>query len=177
MQIASQSSFAKLSPSTAVKNYLEASHKGILKIMSKMGISAIQSYRGAQIFEAVGLSETVIGEYFTGTPSRIGGINIEEIESEALQRHHSAFGEDDIAGNMHIKPGGQYQWRRDGEHHMWNPKTIASLQHAVRNNTWESYEEFADFVDNENKKLSTIRGLLDFKIAQTPIDISEVDPA
>ena len=176
-QIASQKTFDKLDPGKAVTNYLEASHKGILKIMSKMGISAIQSYRGAQIFEAVGLNDTLIDEYFTGTPSRIGGINIEEIESEALQRHYSAYGEDNLAGNMHIKAGGQYQWRRDGEHHMWNPKTIASLQHAVRHNTWESYEQFANFVDNENKKLSTIRGLLDFKMTQDPIDISEVEPA
>ncbi|MCL0105575.1 glutamate synthase large subunit, partial [Dehalococcoidia bacterium] len=176
-QIASQRTFANLDPGKAVANYLEASHKGILKIMSKMGISAIQSYRGAQIFEAVGLSDTLIDEYFTGTPSRIGGINIGEIESEALQRHYSAYGEDNVAGNMHIKAGGQYQWRRDGEHHMWNPKTIASLQHAVRHNTWESYEQFANFVDNDNKKLSTIRGLLDFKMALNPIDISEVEPA
>ena len=176
-QISIQNNFGNITPEKAVENYLEASHKGILKIMSKMGISAIQSYRGAQIFEAVGLSDEVIAEYFTGTSSRIGGIGIKEIESEALERHKSAYNQDSVPGNMQIKPGGQYQWRRDGEHHMWNPKTIASLQHAVKNNTWESYDQFANFVDNENEKLSTIRGLLDFKTEQPPIDISEVEPA
>ena len=166
-----------ISSSQAELNYLEACHKGILKTMSKMGISTIQSYRGAQIFEAIGLNEDLINEYFTSTPSRIGGIGIDELEKEVIARHNSAYRGTRLNGNLEISPGGQYQWRRDGEFHMWNPKTIASLQHAVRNNQWESYEQFADHVDNESKKLSTIRGLLEFKEVKKSIPIGEVEPA
>tara|TARA_B100000678_G_C18227074_1_gene509295 strand:+ start:1037 stop:5593 length:4557 start_codon:yes stop_codon:yes gene_type:complete len=161
----------------AIHNYLSASHKGILKIMSKMGISTIQSYRGAQIFEAVGLNQSIIDEYFTWTPSRIGGIGIEEIGKEYISRHSFGFGTKRNSANLEVSQGGQYQWRRDGEYHMWNPNTIASLQHAVRENSWDSYEQFADFVDQETRLLSTIRGLLDFKKPNNPISINEVEPA
>ena len=112
-----------------------------------MGISTIQSYRGAQIFEAIGLNEELIDEFFTSTPSRIGGIGLSELEQEAISRHSSAHDTTRANGNLETKPGGQYQWRRDGEFHMWNPKTIATLQHAVKNNEWNSYEQFADYVD------------------------------
>ena len=158
-------------------NYLEACHKGILKTMSKMGISTIQSYRGAQIFEAIGLNKELIDEYFTSTPSRIGGIGLDEIQKEVINRHSTAYGATRPYGNLQINPGGQYQWRRDGEFHMWNPKTIASLQHAVKNNQWDSYQQFADHVDNESKRLSTIRGLLEFKEVKNSIHIDEVEPA
>ncbi|HJO61109.1 MAG: glutamate synthase large subunit [SAR202 cluster bacterium] len=161
----------------AIRNYISACHKGILKIMSKMGISTIQSYRGAQIFEAVGLNQSVIDEYFTWTPSRIGGIGIEEIEREYITRHTSGYGTKRNAANLEVSQGGQYQWRRDGEFHMWNPNTITSLQHAVRENSWDSYEQFADSVDQETRRLSTIRGLLDFKKSDNPISIDEVEPA
>lgn len=157
-------------------NYIKACNKGILKTMSKMGISSIQSYRGAQIFEAIGLNDEFISKYFTGTSSRIGGIGIEEIQKETLHRHAKGFAESSIPGNLKISPGGDYQWRRDGEFHMWNPKTISSLQHAVKSNSWETYEEFAKHVDSETKKLSTIRGLLDFKEVPS-ISIDEVEPA
>ena len=145
--------------------------------MSKMGISTIQSYRGAQIFEAIGLNEELIDEFFTSTPSRIGGIGLSELEQEAISRHSSAHDTTRANGNLETKPGGQYQWRRDGEFHMWNPKTIATLQHAVKNNEWNSYEQFADYVDKESERLSTIRGLLDFKEVKNQIPISEVEPA
>ena len=161
----------------AEKNYVEACHKGILKTMSKMGISTIQSYRGAQIFEAIGLNEELIDEFFTSTPSRIGGIGLAELEQEAIARHRSAHDTTRANGNLEINPGGQYQWRRDGEFHMWNPKTIATLQHAVKNNEWNSYEQFADYVDKESERLSTIRGLLDFKEVKNQIPITEVEPA
>ena len=171
----------EMSPEQAIDNYLAASQKGILKIMSKMGISTIQSYRGAQIFEAVGLNQSLIDEYFTWTPSRVGGIGIEELEKESAERHKSGFrigvGTNNIPGNLEIEAGGNYQWRRDGEFHMWNPKTITALQHAVKTNNWATYEQFADFADNENKRLSTIRGLLDFKEVDNPISLDEVEPA
>ncbi len=170
-----------LTPSQAVQNYLVASQKGILKIMSKMGISTIQSYRGAQIFEAVGLNQPFIEEYFTWTPSRVGGIGIEELEREAISRHSSGFGmkgrDTHISGSLGIEAGGVYQWRRDGEFHMWNPKTITSLQHAVKTNKWETYEQFAKFADEENINLSTIRGLLNFKKVANPVPIEQVEPA
>ena len=166
-----------ISEDEAISNYLAASHKGILKIMSKMGISTIQSYRGAQIFEAVGLNQTMIDNYFTWTPSRIGGIGIEEIAKEYKTRHESSYGSHKNSSDLDISQGGQYQWRRDGEFHMWNPNTIASLQHAVRENNWDSYEQFAHFVDQETTRLSTIRGLLDFKNSANPIPVDDVEPA
>jgi len=161
----------------AKRNYLRASNKGILKIMSKMGISTIQSYRGAQIFEAVGLNESFIDKYFKRTPSRISGIGILEIQQESINRHINGFERDLQTTNLDIPSGGNYQWRRNGEYHMWNPNTIATLQHAVKTNNWQTYKQFADYVDKENKKLSTIRGLLDFKETNASIDISEVEPA
>ncbi len=166
-----------ISENEAISNYLAASHKGILKIMSKMGISTIQSYRGAQIFEAVGLNQTMIDNYFTWTPSRIGGIGIEEIAKEYKTRHESSYSSHKNSSDLDISQGGQYQWRRDGEFHMWNPNTIASLQHAVRENNWDSYEQFAHFVDQETTRLSTIRGLLDFKNSANPIPVDDVEPA
>ena len=161
----------------AEKNFLKAVDKGVLKIMSKMGISTVQSYRGAQIFEAVGLNQNLTDQYFTWTPSRIGGIGLDEIEEESRQRHAFAYLDATIAGNLDLKPGGQYLWRRDGEHHMWNPDTIAKLQHAVSVNSFSTYQEFADHINKESKRLYTIRGLLEFKKLDTPIPIDEVEPA
>ena len=161
----------------AQQNYIKALDKGILKIMSKMGISTIQSYRGAQIFEAVGLNLEFVDRYFTWTPSRISGIGLDEIEEEYRRRHDSAFLQSAPAGSLDLDPGGQYQWRRDGEYHMWNPDSIAKLQHAVRANSFETFEQFTSSVDSENRRLSTIRGLLKFKRVGEPIPIDEVEPA
>ena len=180
-QINKEEYLIDITPEKAVENFLIASQKGVLKIMSKMGISTIQSYRGAQIFEAVGLDQETVDEYFTGTPSRVGGIGLQELQMEAVNRHTAGFGntksERNLEAALEIDPGGQYQWRRDGEFHMWNPTTISSLQHAVKTNSWHSYEEFAKHVDDESKRLSTIRGLLDFKYTHNPISIDEVEAA
>ena len=162
---------------TAEYNYIKASDKGILKIMSKMGISTIQSYRGAQIFEAVGLNGPFVDEYFTWTPSRIGGIGIDEVEEESRQRHAFAYVDLRFPGGLGLRSGGHYQWRRDGEYHMWNPDTITRLQHATKTNSWESYKKFAEFANGFDRRLCTIRGLLEFKSADQPLSIDEVETA
>ncbi|MFL2804227.1 MAG: glutamate synthase large subunit [Dehalococcoidia bacterium] len=167
----------QVSEENSVKNYLAAAHKGILKTMSKMGISTIQSYRGAQIFEAIGLNQEFISKYFNRTISRIGGIGLKEIQTESINRHTRGYKDAEIHSNLDILPGGEYQWRRDGIYHMWNPNTISSLQHAVKTNNWETYQQFASFVDEENVRLSTIRGLLDFKNSGNQISLDEVEPA
>ena len=161
---------------TAEVNYIHAIEKGLLKIMSKMGISTIQSYRGAQIFEAIGLGQGLVDRYFTWTPSRLGGIGIEEVEREARERHTAAFA--DVRGNGHLdlEAGGYYQWRRDGEYHSYNPDSISRLQDAVRTNSYASYKEFADFSDVQSTQLSTLRGLLEFRFLDKPIPLDEVEP-
>ena len=161
---------------TAEKNYIKAINKGILKVMSKMGISTLQSYRGAQIFEAVGLNQDLVDRYFSWTPSRVGGVGLEDLESECKTRHAFAYLDFRVPGNLRLRPGGQYQWRRDGEYHMWNPETIATLQDSARSNSFETYRAFAESVDNENRRLCTIRGLVDFKKSATPVPIEEVEP-
>ncbi len=161
----------------AEENYIKAADKGILKIMSKMGISTIESYRGAQIFEAVGLSDEFVDKYFTWTPTRIGGIGIDEIEQESLRRHTDAYHRPVPTGSRTLEAGGFYQWRRDGEHHMWNPETIARLQHAAKTGSYATYRQFADESNDINRRLCTIRGLLDFKPADTPVPIDEVESA
>ena len=158
---------------TAEYNYFKAAHKGLLKVISKMGVSTLQGYRGAQIFEAVGLNEELIDRYFTWTPSRIGGVGLAQIEEECRRRHRDAYG-----GHANGLPGGgRYQWRREGEYHMWNPDTIAKLQYAAQSNQYSSYREFAEFADGLNQRLCTIRGLLEFKTLDEPIDLDEVEPA
>ena len=159
------------------KNFIKAVHKGVVKVMSKMGISTIQSYRGAQIFEAVGLSQELVDRYFTWTPSRMGGIGIDIIEQEARSRHSQAYPEMDVAATIDLDIGGIYLWRRDGEHHMYNPDSIAKLQHAVRSESYETYKEFASLIDDQNRKLATFRGLLEFKTLEEPIPLDEVEPA
>ncbi len=167
----------KVDYKTAEKNFIKACHKGVLKIMSKMGISTLQSYRGAQIFEAVGLRQDFVDEYFSWTPSPVGGIGIEELETEALRRHAEAYPRRLVAGNPELREGGYIQWRRDGEYHMYNPDSIAKLQYATQAGDYKSYQEFADLIDKENRRLCTIRGLLDFKAgASTAISIDEVEP-
>ena len=162
---------------TAERNYVKAADKGILKVMSKMGISTIGSYRGAQIFEGVGLNAEFVDAYFTWTPSRIGGIGIDEIEAESRKRHTAAYHELAPAGSLDLESGGFYQWRRDGEYHMWNPDTIAGLQHAARSNSFDTYQKFADYANDFSRNLCTIRGLLDFKKSDAPVSLDEVEPA
>ena len=157
----------------AWKNYLKSTHKGLLKIISKMGISTIQSYCGAQIFEAVGLGEGFIKKYFTATPSRIGGIGIEIVAEEMIRRHQTAYPDYNTYDEM-LDIGGFYQWRQAGEHHQLNPNTVALLQHAVRSNEYKIYKEYAKFVNEQDKNLANIRGLLKFKKGH-PIPIEEVE--
>ncbi|MGD0384910.1 MAG: glutamate synthase large subunit [Solirubrobacteraceae bacterium] len=147
--------------------------KGLLKTISKMGISTIQSYCGAQIFEAVGLSRALVDRHFTGTASRIGGISLDVLAAETLTRHARGFPhpQSDL-----LPVGGVYAWRRDGEHHMWNPDTIALLQHAVRSGGEEAYREFARVSDEHATRRATLRGLLEIRSDQTPIALEEVEP-
>ena len=162
---------------TAEKNFIKAIDKGLLKIMSKMGISTIQGYRGAQIFEAVGLGQELVDRYFTWTSSRLGGIGLEEIEEETRQRHTSAYGNGRRNGHLDLDVGGSYLWRRDGEYHMYNPDTISKLQYATRTNSYATFQEFTDLIDTQSKQLCTLRGLLEFKHLDEPIPLEEVEPA
>ncbi|MFP4173742.1 MAG: glutamate synthase large subunit, partial [Candidatus Hydrogenedentota bacterium] len=162
-------------PGQAIQNYISAVNKGLLKVMSKIGISTQHSYRSAQIFEAVGLGAKLVDRCFTGTASRVGGIGVEEVAKETLMRHRIAYPETH-AQPPRLDPGGQYHWRRRGEYHAFNPDTIAKLQHSTRNNDWEIYKEFADLANNRTRSLAQLRGLMKFKKGE-PIPIDEVEPA
>jgi glutamate synthase domain-containing protein 2/glutamate synthase domain-containing protein 1/glutamate synthase domain-containing protein 3 len=159
----------------AVKNYIKALNKGVVKVASKMGISTVQSYRGAQIFEAIGLAREFIDKYFTWTASRVGGIGIDVTAQETALRHHRAY-PDRPSGPPELDWGGQYQWRRDGETHMLNPDTVAKLQHAARANSYALFKEFSKACDGNNRHLATLRGLMDFKLPEQSIPIDEVEP-
>ncbi len=158
----------------AEQNYIKAVNKGLLKVISKMGISTVQSYIGAQIFEAVGLGTEIVDEYFTGTASRIGGIDLATLEKETLLRHRAAYPEQEEAPGD-IEVGGQYHWRQRGERHMLTPDTVHKLQHAVRTGNYDLYREFTRLIDNQGDAPLTLRGLLDFDNA-TPVPIDEVEP-
>jgi glutamate synthase (ferredoxin) len=160
----------------AIYNYIKALNKGVLKVMSKMGISTLQSYRGAQIFEAVGLEKAFIDRYFTHTASRIGGVGIDAIAEEVRRRHELAFPERPVA-DPDLDEGGEYQWRRDGEFHLFNPDTVFKLQHATRSNQYKVYKEYTQAVNDQNKRRATLRGLFELKLAKTPVPLEEVEPA
>ena len=159
----------------AHKNFLKATHKGLLKIIAKMGISTIQSYCGAQIFEAVGLGEELVKKYFTATPSRIGGIGIEIVAEEALCRHKTGYPTENVYDTM-LEEGGDYHWRKEGEHHQLNPRTVAMLQHAVRSCKYDLYKQFAQIVNSQETNLASIRGLMKFKTGK-PVPAEEVESA
>jgi glutamate synthase domain-containing protein 2/glutamate synthase domain-containing protein 3 len=164
-----------MSGEEAEKRAIKGVKKALLKTISKMGISTISSYCGAQIFEAVGLEPALIDAHFTGTPSRIGGIGLEVLAQEALDRHARAY--PDRTGEM-LPLGGVYAWRQDGEHHMWNPETIALLQHSVRHGGEQTYEEFSQLVNQDAARKATLRGLLKFHFAEDGgIPLEEVEPA
>jgi glutamate synthase (NADPH/NADH) large chain len=158
----------------AMKKYVKASIKGVVKVLSKMGISTIQSYCGAQIFEAIGINQVVIDKYFTGTPSRIEGIGIDVIAQEAQMRHARGFPKRQNNGRV-LEVGGEYQWRHDGEHHLFNPQTIHSLQYACRTNNYEVYKEYAELINDQSERLGTLRGLLEFRYPENPIPLEEVE--
>ncbi|AHG89885.1 ferredoxin-dependent glutamate synthase [Gemmatirosa kalamazoonensis] len=161
-----------LDEAAAHAKYIKAVEKGLLKILSKMGISTVQSYCGAQIFEALGLGPRLVERHFTGTPSRIGGIEMPEVAEETLRRHAAAFGQLDTPM---LEPGGEYHWRVQGEHHHWNPRTVAALQHAATERSAEKYERFAELANAEAAR-TTVRGLLDFA-EREPVPLDDVEPA
>ncbi|MBK6719337.1 MAG: glutamate synthase large subunit [Sphingomonadales bacterium] len=165
-----------LSAEQVQKNYIKAIGKGILKVMSKMGISTYQSYCGAQIFDAIGLSTAFVDKYFTGTATTIEGAGLREIAEETVRRHAAAYGDNPIYRNM-LDAGGIYGYRVRGEEHAWTPGTVASLQHAVRGNDPKNYAEFAKSINEQSERLLTIRGLMELKTADVPLDIDEVEPA
>jgi glutamate synthase (ferredoxin) len=160
---------------TAVKNYIKAVVKGVVKTMAKMGISTIQSYRGAQIFEAIGLNQTVIDKYFTWTASRVGGIGADVLAKEVLLRHRRAYPDRPMPEDETLDSGGFYQWRKEGEYHLFNPETIHKLQLATRTNSYKVFQEYSGLVNDHARNLCTLRGLLDFKSAAQPIPIEEVE--
>lgn len=159
----------------AVKNFIKASIKGVVKTMAKMGISTVQSYRGAQIFEAVGLHHSVIDRYFTWTPSRIGGTDIDGIARELMERHARAYPER-VAPEVTLASGGVYQWRKDGEEHQYNPLTITSLQKATRTDDYSEFKVFSSLIDDQSTRHYTLRGLLEFKDNMPSVPLDEVEP-
>ncbi|MGL5926199.1 glutamate synthase large subunit [Chroococcidiopsis sp.] len=159
---------------TACKNYVKAATKGVVKVASKIGISTLQSYRGAQIFEGIGLNQSVIDKYFTWTASRIEGADIEVIAKEAILRHNHAFPDRPTNGHT-LDVGGEYQWRKEGEAHLFSPQTIHTLQKAVREGNYDGYKQYATLVNEQNQQFFTLRGLLQFK-ARQPLPIEEVEP-
>ncbi|HOV63226.1 MAG TPA: glutamate synthase large subunit, partial [Spirochaetia bacterium] len=160
---------------SAADNYITAVKKGLLKIMSKMGISTIRSYRGSQIFEAVGLSDDFVQRYFTGTTSRIGGVGLEKIEEDTIKRHQEAFAGITIASER-LDSGGQYSYRRDSEKHLFSPSAITLLQKAVRSGDYSAYKKYSSLIQDRAKNLCTFRGLFGFK-KTAPVPIEEVEPA
>jgi glutamate synthase (ferredoxin) len=159
------------------KNFAKAASKGLLKVMSKMGISTQQSYRGAQIFEAVGLEQSFVNEFFKRTPSRIGGIGLEGVAEETLKRHEHAWPKTNVPSSLELDVGGRYQWRRKGEAHVLSPEVVASLQRSTQINSREEFRKYQKLIDEQQTKLLTLRGLLDFKWDDNPIPLDEVEPA
>jgi len=165
-------------PRKAVSNYVKACGKGILKVMSKMGISTVASYTGAQIFEAIGLSQELVDEFFTGTVSRLGGIGLDEIAEEVARRHRLAY-PDNPTERAHrtLQVGGEYQWRREGEYHLFNPETVFKLQHATRTRRYEIFKEYTSLVDRQSRELATLRGLFELRTGvRPPVPLEEVEP-
>ncbi len=184
-----------VTPRQARRNYIKASCKGVIKIMSKMGISTVASYTGAQVFEAVGLAPDVVEEYFTGTTSRIAGVGLDVIAGEAALRHRDAYlPRPTERAHRELSVGGEYQWRREGEVHLFNPRTVFKLQHATRAKRYDVFKEYSTLVDDQSRRLATLRGLLRFKgdgqggdgspgsseqpggSLVTPVPIDEVEP-
>jgi glutamate synthase (NADPH/NADH) large chain len=165
-------------PTKAIANYIKAASKGVLKVMSKMGISTVASYTGAQIFEAVGLSQELVDEFFAGTVSRLGGIGLDEIAAEGARRHLLAF-PPNPAERAHrtLEVGGEYQWRREGEFHLFNPETVYKLQHSTRTGRYDVFKEYTRRVDQQTRQLATLRGLFEFRTDVRPaVPLDEVEP-
>ncbi|SCC92785.1 glutamate synthase, large subunit [Thiomonas sp. X19] len=166
-----------LSADKAIDNYIKAIGKGLQKVMSKMGISTYMSYCGAQIFEAIGLSRALVDKYFTGTTSQVDGIGVFEVAQEALRMHRDAFGDNPVLATM-LDTGGDYAWRTRGEEHLWTPDAIAKLQHSTRSNNFNTYKEYAQLINDQSRRMLTLRGLFEFKLDPAKaIAIEEVEPA
>jgi glutamate synthase domain-containing protein 2/glutamate synthase domain-containing protein 3 len=161
---------------TALKNYKKAVNKGLLKVFSKMGISTLQSYRGAQVFEAIGLSQELVDRYFTGTSSRIEGVSLEVLAREAQMKHEHAF-RPLTDSEKELDAGGQYHYRVNGEYHLLNPLTVSKLQHSVRQQNFETFQEFTRLVDDQSRNLCTLRGLMKLKTVARPVPLEDVEPA
>jgi glutamate synthase (NADPH/NADH) large chain len=179
--LAREGYYVKMEPEKAVKNLVKSLGKGVLKVMSKMGVSTVASYTGAQIFEAVGLSQTVVDKYFTGTTSKLGGIDLDTIAEEVARRHATAYPRGGIApSHRELAIGGEYQWRREGEPHLFDPETVFRLQHATREGRYDVFKQYTSRVDQQSERLMTLRGLFRFKDAESsgrgPIPIEEVEP-
>jgi glutamate synthase (ferredoxin) len=159
----------------AVKQFIKAANKGVIKVMSKMGVSCVQSYCGAQIFEAIGLNQEIIDKYFTWTASRVGGIGLEAIYEDIKARHRRAYPPRQMDGKV-LDVGGNYQWRQGGEHHLFNPESVHKLQSAVRSGDYKVFKEYSKLIDDQSRRLCTLRGLFDFKLTEQPIPIEEVEP-
>jgi glutamate synthase (NADPH/NADH) large chain len=165
----------------ALRKYLKAASKGVLKVMSKMGISTVASYTGAQVFEAIGLDRELVDRYFGATPSRLGGIGLAELAEEVARRHRYAYeGPEAGPGALEIEVGGEYKWRRDGEYHLFNPKTVFKLQHATRAKRFDIFKEYSCLVDEQSERLATLRGLLRLRVGDAsvrpPVPLGEVEP-
>jgi len=168
-----------ITPEKAVRNLIKSLGKGVLKVMSKMGISTIASYTGAQVFEAIGLSQELVDEYFVGTTSRLGGVNLDVIAQETIARHHIAYPPGGaIPGTKRLPIGGEYQWRREGEPHLFDPETVFTLQHSTRNKRYDVFKRYTDRVNDQSRRLMTLRGLFGFNEGVRPaISIDEVESA
>jgi glutamate synthase (NADPH/NADH) large chain len=174
----SQQGDLAISAHHASRNYIKAAGKGVLKVMSKMGISTVASYTGAQVFEAIGLGQELVDEYFTGTTSRLGGVGLDMLAAEAAARHHDAYPErpSELA-HRELRIGGEYQWRREGEYHLFNPETVFKLQHATRTGRYEIFKQYTRMVDDQARQLATLRGLFELRPgARPPVPIDEVEP-
>jgi glutamate synthase (NADPH/NADH) large chain len=176
--LARQGVLGDVSPEKAARNVIKALGKGVLKVMSKMGVSTVDSYRGAQIFEAIGLSQELVDKYFTGVTSKLGGIGLDVIASEVLQRHDVAYPPSGISpSHRSLTIGGEYQWRREGEPHLFDPETVFKLQHSTRQGKYDVFKQYTDRVNNQSERLMTLRGLFGFKSGLRPsISIDEVEP-
>jgi glutamate synthase (NADPH/NADH) large chain len=168
-----------VTPRQAAKNYVKACGKGVLKIMSKMGISTVASYTGAQVFEAIGLSQELVDEYFTGTTTRLGGVGLDVLAAEAAAHHERAFPPRPTElAHRELEVGGEYQWRREGEYHLFNPETVFRLQHATRTKRYDIFKQYTTMVDERARHLSTLRGLFELREGvRPPVPIDEVEPA
>ena len=179
--LAREGYYVKVEAEKAVANLIKGLGKGVLKVMSKMGVSTVASYTGAQIFEAVGLSQSVIDPYFTGTTSKLGGIDLDTIAEEVARRHATAYPRGGVLPtHRELEVGGEYQWRRDGEPHLFNPETVFRLQHSTRSQRYDIFKQYTAAVDEQSTKLMTLRGLFRFKGAELtgrdPIPIEDVEP-